>query len=74
MAQRVPAFTVPQPGEAMQVLEEKASQLDVRCFCFTGRLPRIITFTKEITSYINSFQSETSVLLNIRSSLAGNEL
>lgn len=25
----VPAFTVPQPGEAMQVLEEKASKLDV---------------------------------------------
>ncbi|KAL5567603.1 hypothetical protein UlMin_024178 [Ulmus minor] len=26
---RVPAFTVPQPDEAMQVLEQKASQLDV---------------------------------------------
>lgn len=28
---RVPAFTVPQPDEAMCVLEEKASQLDVSC-------------------------------------------
>jgi hypothetical protein len=27
----VPAFTVPQPDEAMRVLEEKASQLDVSC-------------------------------------------
>lgn len=25
----VPAFTVPQPDEAMRVLEEKASELDV---------------------------------------------
>ncbi|GMP23158.1 hypothetical protein CsSME_00000859 [Camellia sinensis var. sinensis] len=30
--QGVPAFTVHQPDEAMRVLEEKASQLDVSCF------------------------------------------
>ncbi|XP_027329269.1 folylpolyglutamate synthase-like isoform X1 [Abrus precatorius] len=29
---RIPAFTVPQPDEAMHVLEEKASQLNVREF------------------------------------------
>jgi hypothetical protein len=31
----VPAFTVPQPDEAMHVLEEKASQLDVSCTVFS---------------------------------------
>lgn len=34
----IPAFTVPQPDEAMHVLEEKASQLNVcsfmKLFCF----------------------------------------
>lgn len=29
MQREIPAFTVPQPDEAMRVLEEKASQLDV---------------------------------------------
>lgn len=32
---RVPAFTVPQPDEAMRVLEEKASELDVRWILIT---------------------------------------
>jgi len=32
---RIPAFTVPQPDEAMHVLEEKASQLNV---CFSMNL------------------------------------
>lgn len=30
----VPAFTVPQPEEAMRVLEENASKLDVGCIFF----------------------------------------
>jgi len=32
----VPAFTVSQPDEAMHVLEEKASQLDVSCIVISS--------------------------------------
>ncbi|XP_027329272.1 folylpolyglutamate synthase-like isoform X4 [Abrus precatorius] len=40
---RIPAFTVPQPDEAMHVLEEKASQLNILLFnCLTVRDPQLL--------------------------------
>lgn len=38
MQKGVPAFTVPQPDEAMRVLEETASVLDVSCSSLLGQL------------------------------------
>lgn len=37
----VPAFTVPQPDEAMRILDEKASKLDVMGWLYTKTIDDI---------------------------------